>query len=64
MVAFKHYVLVGTFQNEEVFSVQRIIVDVDSEGKVERQIYVLDKQYADKAMTTIYAWKEKNSSSV
>ena len=60
MVSYMHYAVCTSFENKEVFIVTRCIVDVDKEGKVLRETYVLDQKYANAMMGVMGAFAEKN----
>ena len=60
MVTFKQYSLFKTFQGKEFFMVSRAIVNVNSEGKVEREVYIMDQQYWDDMKRILVAFSGKN----
>ena len=60
MVAFKHYRVFKTFENRELFIVNRGILNVNIEGKVEQEVYFMDQKYWDAMKGVMGAFAEKN----
>ena len=60
MVVFKQYVTWKSFEGKDVFIVWRFIVNVDNDGKIVQETYVLDQKYADAVAGVLGAFAKKN----
>ena len=56
MVRFKHYGIVSTFEDEELFVITKCTVHVDAEKKVLREGFRTKKKYTDAMNQTVASW--------
>ena len=55
-VTFNHHCTLKTFENKEMFAITRCILDVDNEGKVLREKFVLEPKYGNAMMASMMAF--------
>ena len=58
MVRFKHYGVVTTFNDDELFLITKCAVHVDAEKKVLREGFMTDKKYTDTMNQTVADWNK------